>query len=718
MNVQESPATLVPQFVLPHVHLVSSYRFPHLATLQPPTALDYLLNAPKIVNDAASVAWMYFQVPPQDGTVLLTWQPPVMQSRFASDGYIWADPEATYTIEIRGYTLEILVHRSGYRFGFEQIAAHSRHRYRIISKAPGANMQHDPSLWIVHYAQAEPNNRYPANQIQVPPEVQRIMQERGYLEKQGQLLRKEFMLRDRGNWPEIKFSGGGPIPAVQGPQRPVFNPMQQMGGLVRPPQYYQQNQVPGVGPSPAKRQRQIPPAQMPGSTHVGVPPAAVGADTSIEDEENTALGDLLDHLTPREISSMRYTQHHEWMEEIFSSPYAAGQILPVDLGLGLMGELAPLTDGLLDTPSAESIPGNKSSTPKSYYKLEPEQLKDFEKRVANYIGKEEAELEKMRLKHAKKLADLKRSKTYIQAERRLREATRGSSDSIDASHLLDGTMDESRARSSTPSSDEKVDGIVHEVEELLGVAIGSKKNVVCVDKGGYIEEQVQQTQQVNGNGTGPSSAHTDNGALNGFLDESAMNTAASLLDQYGLTSTPAANLSVPQVSQPESQIHSAAGTPGTGAMDPAQNSSYQEQGNLEASSGAHDLMDLDVEMAGMSNTEDKGGESDWVMVNETNDGQEHMGGEQLSKDASAEPLAEPTDPDAAPTSNVDSGTTPGMFDTTEFGSFDNLDTAGDALADYTAEGDGLDLDLDNSAFGDAFHGTETHHGETDDGDNA
>lgn len=664
---------------------------------------------------------MYFQAPPQDGTVLLTWQPPVMQSRFASDGYIWADPEATYTIEIKGYTLEILVHRSGYRFGFEQIAVHSRHRYRIISKAPGANMQHDPSLWIVHYAQAEPNNRYPANQIQVPQEVQRIMQERSYLEKQGQLLRKEFMLRDRGNWPEIKFSGGGPMPAVQGQQRPVFNPMQQMGGLVRPPQYYQQSQVPGVGPSPAKRQRQIPPTQMPGSAHVGVPPAAVGADTSIEDEENTALGDLLDHLTPREISAMRYTQHHEWMEEIFSSPYAAGQILPVDLGLGLMGELAPLTDGLLDTPSAESVPGNKSSTPKSYHKLEPEQLKDFEKRVADYVGKGEAELEKMRLKHTKKLADLKRSKTYIQAERRLREAARGSSDSTDTSHLLDGTVDEDRTRSGTPSSDEKVDDIVHEVEESLGVVIGSKKNVVCVDKGGYIEEQSQQTQQVNGNGTGPSSAHTDNGGLNGFLDESAMdadNTAASLLDQYGLTTTPAANLSVPQVSQPESQVHSITGTPGTGAIDPSQNSSYQEQGNLEGSSGAHDLMDLDVDMASISNTEDKGGEGDWVMVNETDDGQEHISGAQLSKAASAESLAEPTDPDAAPASNVDSGATPGMFDTAEFESFDNLDTAGDALADYTAEGDDLGLDLDNSAFGDAFHGTETHHGETDDGENA
>jgi hypothetical protein len=66
-------------------------------------ALEYLLNAPKIVNDAAPVAWTYFNAPPADGTVIMTWQPHILQGRFASDGLVWADPEMQYHMEIRGY---------------------------------------------------------------------------------------------------------------------------------------------------------------------------------------------------------------------------------------------------------------------------------------------------------------------------------------------------------------------------------------------------------------------------------------------------------------------------------------------------------------------------------------------------------------------------------------------------------------------------------------
>jgi hypothetical protein len=57
-----------------------------------------------------------------------------------------------------------------------------------------------------------------------------------------------------------------------------------------------------------------------------------------------------------------------------------------------------------------------------------------------------------------------------------------------------------------------------------------------------------------------------------------------------------------------------------------------------------------------------------------------------------------------------------MFDTADFGSFDNIDSAGDALADYGHD-DNLGLDLvDDSAFGDAFHATEMHHDEAGEGD--
>lgn len=45
-------------------------------------------------------------------------------------------------------------------------------------------------------------------------------------------------------------------------------------------------------------------------------------------QEDTEFGDYFDNLTPAEISKMRYKQHHEWMEEIYSSVYSLSQIVP------------------------------------------------------------------------------------------------------------------------------------------------------------------------------------------------------------------------------------------------------------------------------------------------------------------------------------------------------------------------------------------------------
>lgn len=44
---------------------------------------------------------------PQDGTVMLTWQPlNHLGTNFASDGYVWADVEQAFTFEARGYVCE------------------------------------------------------------------------------------------------------------------------------------------------------------------------------------------------------------------------------------------------------------------------------------------------------------------------------------------------------------------------------------------------------------------------------------------------------------------------------------------------------------------------------------------------------------------------------------------------------------------------------------
>ena len=66
------------------------------------TTVEYLLQAPKITREVSSMVWTFLNAPP-DGTVMLVWQPPSLQTRFASDGYVWGDVEKKYVQEYRGY---------------------------------------------------------------------------------------------------------------------------------------------------------------------------------------------------------------------------------------------------------------------------------------------------------------------------------------------------------------------------------------------------------------------------------------------------------------------------------------------------------------------------------------------------------------------------------------------------------------------------------------
>jgi hypothetical protein len=85
------------------MHLISSFRYPIQAHLNPEEALNSLLQAPRIVNEMSPMAWTYFNQAPSDGQLFLAWQPPRMQRSFATDGYIWADPEAQFHQDIKGY---------------------------------------------------------------------------------------------------------------------------------------------------------------------------------------------------------------------------------------------------------------------------------------------------------------------------------------------------------------------------------------------------------------------------------------------------------------------------------------------------------------------------------------------------------------------------------------------------------------------------------------
>jgi hypothetical protein len=539
---------------------------------------------------------------------------------------------------------------------------HARYRYRIAA-GPGTT---NPNLWLVHYRPAEPQHRLPAGQIPLAREVHAQLQMRSQLQAAGPLMRKEFMLHDQANWPKVEFGQQAMRQQQQQQQQPYYNPMQ-------PGRPY------AAQPPPAKRQR--PNNQSQARVPLGGSPAL---DTSLEEEEN-ATQDAFDFLTPREISLSRYKQHHEWMEEIFSSPYAVGTIAPIDLGLGLMGELAPLTAGILDVSGADNPEGAKGKNIKikNYYKLDPKQLEDFDKRVEEYTTKEQAEIDKMKADHAKKMAHLKRTRTYIKAERRLRDLSRSADDSDDS---------------------DPVEEVVQDLEKSLNVSFDAKKSVVCVEKGGFIEAQIPSPPkaQVNGNGArnGPSNGVNNDGIVE--ID----NSAASLLDQYGsgsLTGTPIGNVSLPRLSQPPSQSQSAMGTPNAASNMP-QASTFDQHGTPLHGDTGDDLLDLDVEMSGMPST-DKGDE--WGLLNEQAGVAQGSGNPQPTTNTNLPT----TNAGAMPSSNIDAEAG-SMFDTADFGSFDNLDTAGDALAEYGND-DTMGLDLvDDSAFGDAFHGTEMHHDET------
>lgn len=86
---------------LPHIHLISAYRYPLVPRFGIPEVTEWLLNAPRIARDGAPFFWTYLDIP-QDGTIILTWQPlQRLGTEFASDGYVWPRGEVYYQHEIR-----------------------------------------------------------------------------------------------------------------------------------------------------------------------------------------------------------------------------------------------------------------------------------------------------------------------------------------------------------------------------------------------------------------------------------------------------------------------------------------------------------------------------------------------------------------------------------------------------------------------------------------
>lgn len=87
---------------LPHVHLLSTYRYPAAHQVHPEKVTEWLINAPRIARDQAPFYWTYLDRP-VDGSIYLVWQSPALGAEFPSDGYIWAPGETAFQLEVGGF---------------------------------------------------------------------------------------------------------------------------------------------------------------------------------------------------------------------------------------------------------------------------------------------------------------------------------------------------------------------------------------------------------------------------------------------------------------------------------------------------------------------------------------------------------------------------------------------------------------------------------------
>jgi len=311
------------------------------------------------------------------------------------------------------------------------------------------------------------------------------MSERMQLQRHGQLVRKEFMLRDSASWPTINLPGN---PNAGYPQQAMGYPNDVMAHMNRNQQqaYIQQQanaSQRSVGPSPAKRPRHDGPGHGHGSATV-IPAPVLLPDSANEDEDGILGGDYMDNLTPRDISLHRYLQHHEWLEEILESPYDTNQIIPGELGLGRKGELESLTNDFFDAPidgtpkevfpTLKEVPTYKedSMTPR-VGRLETGRAEEFTKRATEKVAEINAEMEKLKKQHARRMAKLHKGRALHEAEEHIRAETL---------EILSGDF-----RKSGAEHDQKINEYA---QNIVGRSIAPRLDVQCVQKGGLEEKSV------------------------------------------------------------------------------------------------------------------------------------------------------------------------------------------------------------------------------------
>ena len=557
----------------------------------------------------------------------------------------------------------MLIQRGGFHPAHENVTAHCRRRFRLIATTNPTLPQPDTNLWIVHYSRTEPQH-----QQHVPglsQHMQATIQQRQYLQRFGQLLRKEFMLLDRNNWPQINLPAqGAPYPQ----QRAGYPPGNVNMGRTQQPTYLDHQAVidHAMGGSPAKRQRHNAPSR-PGANTM----AMTAMQHNVPEDDD---GDIMDLLTPREVSTMRYVRHHEWMEEIFNSPYTTDQIEPVDLGLGRRGALESLTKGYFFAPIDTK---NPSSEDQYVGRMEPEKAADFRKHAGAKIAEINTDIERIKHQHARRMAKFSAGNHSRNAERQLRNVPTSSSEMRSGTNQEQVTQTEDMDPTLASQHSEKIEQIGREVEVSVGRHIEAIHNYKCVQKGGLEEK--------------PSTPY--------FLEtDTVMAEASSMLH------ADAKPVDGHQSSRPPF-------------------SSSQPASNFNTTGNAHkDGVEV----------------GDWVMVEKDGENgrredplptTHRLDGNGIPEQDHTSDGPMPPTISAYPT--TDEGLTESNFESTNFDDGidfgdeeirvnveDTTEIEGDALLNFDVTTSGMDssiqdeLGLDESVFGDAFHASETQHSDS------
>ena len=399
----------------------------------------------------------------------------------------------------------------------------------------------------------------------------------------------------------------------------------------------------------------------------------------------------MDFLTPRDISLRRYTQHHEWLEEILNSPYDTSQIIPGQLGLGRKGELESLTRDFFDAPidatPKELFPKPKgespvedSATPR-VGRLESGKAEDFTKQATEKIAEINAEMEKLKRQHARQMAKLSKGHAFKEAEQNLRVSTL---------EMING-----EATKGDAVQQQRVDELARGLEALIGKSIKPVKNVECINKGGL--EEKPQAKDVKDQ------------------DYDMVDTFENL-----------GGATAPATTYPESR--SPVLTP---LVESAENMSHVVHGNAPIAETLNQGDAKMNEVRNISEPKDSAAE-DWVMVNKENnsvaEGEVMPEIERFGDDVAMPTSTGIPNPEHNTTVNSAPVFEQGIgedvaedFDANDFGEgidFGDLDTAGEELSGYTPgmENAGLDDrgDLTNEgAFEESFQVMDEGAGQED-----